>query len=101
VPKAFSQVAISIIGYLWFDIIGWILFFVVIGDNFDTVKILNRIVGSTDPNLAKEGTLRKLGQDVRRNIAHSSSEVEEALKSIVHFFPNEEIVSDILRSLNR
>jgi nucleoside diphosphate kinase len=71
------------------------------GDNFDTVKILNRIVGSTDPNLAKEGTLRKLGQDVRRNIAHSSSNTEEALKSIVHFFPNEKIVRDILCSLNR
>ncbi len=79
-----------------------VVVFIATGGGLDTIKLLNRIVGFTDPSLAKKGTLRELGQNVRRNIAHSSSNIEEALKSLHHFFLNEELVNDIIKcSLTR
>jgi nucleoside diphosphate kinase len=79
-----------------------VIVFVVTGGDVDVIRLLNRIVGFTNPSLAKSGTLRELGQNIRRNIAHSSSNIEEALKSLHHFFPGEELVNDMFKcSLTR
>lgn len=74
-----------------------VVVFIATSRDLDTVKILNRIVGFTDPRHAKKGTLRELGWDIRRNIAHSASNMEEALKSALHFFAGEEMLSDIIK----
>lgn len=65
--------------------------FVAVGQEINTIKILNRIVGFTDPKYAKPGTLRELGYDIRHNIAHSASDTEAAVKSIRHFFSDQEL----------
>ncbi|OGM94990.1 hypothetical protein A2524_02775 [Candidatus Wolfebacteria bacterium RIFOXYD12_FULL_48_21] len=67
------------------------LVFVVKGEVEDVVKLLNRTTGFTDPKNARTGTLRELGLDVRRNVAHSSADIEEVVKSVRHFFSSEEL----------
>jgi|GEM_PF-2096174 len=75
-----------------------VIVFVVTGEDVDVVDLLNQVVGFVDPTCAKIGTLRELGQNVRKNIAHSSSNIVEALKSLNHFFTDEgEITSNIIK----
>lgn len=62
----------------------YVIVFIAFGE--DAVRTLNRVVGYTDPKLAKPNTLRYLGTDIRNNIAHSASNYEEVLKSANHFF---------------
>lgn len=76
-----------------------VLVFVGIGKDDDAVNILNRVVGFTDPKYAKTGTLRELGHDVRRNIAHSASDIETAARSIKYFFTQQEITESGLGCL--
>lgn len=57
------------------------------------VKHLNRIVGSTNPLQATRGTLRELGNSVCENVAHSSSNSEEVVKSLSHFFTTDELLA--------
>lgn len=40
----------------------------------NAIRKLNSIIGNTDPKLAKQGTIRSLGQDIRYNLAHSTSD---------------------------
>lgn len=66
--------------------------YVVKGD--DAINRLNEIVGDTDPQNAKNGTIRnKYGQSVRRNITHSSMNEESFWKELNVFFSKEEICS--------
>ena len=51
------------------------------------------IMGSTDPHLADEGTIRKLvAISKQENSVHGSDSIENALKEINFFFENDEIV---------
>ena len=52
----------------------------------DVVKKLNSLMGHTNPALAKEGTIRKLGESVRRNLVHSSSDAISAWREVSRFF---------------
>lgn len=57
----------------------------------DAVNRLNKVVGYTDPKLAKPDTLRSLGTNIRNNIAHSASNYEEVLRSVNYFFGIEDL----------
>lgn len=60
-------------------------------NTIDVVKKLNSLIGYTDPAFAKEGTIRKLGESVRRNIAHSSSDATSAWYEVFRLFSKKEI----------
>jgi len=51
------------------------------------VSVVRDIVGVTDPNEAREGTLRQqYGTDVMKNVIHASDSVENATLEIERFF---------------
>ena len=57
------------------------------GDN--VIQENRRIMGSTDPKNAEEGTLRKLyGISIDKNSVHGSDSQENAKKEIDFFFKN-------------
>lgn len=53
---------------------------------------LNRVVGINDPSKSPEGTIRNMGQDIRRNLAHSSENFDQFFREAVMIFSKEEIV---------
>lgn len=53
----------------------------------NAVKYLREVVGATNPQEAKEGTIRKLyADDVTRNAVHASDSVEHAKEEIKKIF---------------
>ncbi|MDP2598496.1 MAG: nucleoside-diphosphate kinase [Candidatus Liptonbacteria bacterium] len=72
------------------------ILFVVVGE--DAVKRLNKVVGNTDPKLAKERTLRQLGESISRNIAHSSMDAESFEKEVEILLSMGEL--ETIRSIN-
>jgi nucleoside-diphosphate kinase len=59
----------------------------------DSVKILRKLIGSTDPKEASPGTIRgDLGIDLGRNVVHASDSLESAKREIELFFSPTEIV---------
>lgn len=65
---------------------GECLAFVVKGEN--AIEALNELVGASDPQKAKAGTLRnKFGADIKRNAIHSSADKEHFQKEIRVLFP--------------
>ena len=61
------------------------------GEN--SVEKYRSIMGATNPDEAKEGTIRKLlAQNVQENSVHGSDSNENALKEINFFFNDNEIV---------
>jgi len=61
------------------------------GEN--SVEKYRSIMGATNPEEAKEGTIRKLmAQNVQENSVHGSDSNENALKEINFFFNDDEIV---------
>tara|TARA_B100001173_G_C15735366_1_gene440395 strand:+ start:218 stop:634 length:417 start_codon:yes stop_codon:yes gene_type:complete len=61
------------------------------GEN--SVERYRSIMGATNPEEAKEGTIRKLlAQNVQENSVHGSDSNENALKEINFFFNDNEIV---------
>ena len=61
------------------------------GEN--SVERYRSIMGATNPEEAKEGTIRKLlAQNVQENSVHGSDSNENALKEINFFFNDDEIV---------
>ena len=61
------------------------------GEN--SVERYRSIMGATNPEEAKEGTIRKLlAQNVQENSIHGSDSNENALKEINFFFNDNEIV---------
>jgi len=61
------------------------------GEN--SVEKYRSIMGATNPEEAKEGTIRKLlAQNVQENSVHGSDSNDNALKEINFFFNDDEIV---------
>ena len=60
-------------------------------NDVDAVKKLNRLVGHTDPKLARVGTIRYLGESVRRNLAHSSADESAFRRELKRLFTLSEI----------
>lgn len=58
----------------------------------DAVNQNRRIMGSTNPEEAKEGTLRKLyAKSIEANAVHGSDSLASAEREILYFFEKEEI----------
>ena len=59
----------------------------------NAIEIYRNIMGATNPENAKEGTIRKThALNVQENSVHGSDSKENAEKEIAFFFKNEEIV---------
>jgi nucleoside-diphosphate kinase len=59
----------------------------------DAVKKLRDLMGATNPANAAAGTVRHaFGQNVQENAVHGSDSPENAIKEIVFFFSEIEIV---------
>ena len=59
----------------------------------NAIEIYRNIMGATNPDNAKEGTIRKIhALNVQENSVHGSDSKENAEKEIAFFFKNEEIV---------
>ena len=59
----------------------------------NAIEIYRKIMGATNPDNAKEGTIRKIhALNVQENSVHGSDSRENAEKEIAFFFKNEEIV---------
>lgn len=59
----------------------------------DAVESFRRLVGSTDPRNAEEGTIRRMfGTDLTRNAIHASDCAENAEKEWGQFFTEKEII---------
>ena len=59
----------------------------------NAIEIYRNIMGATNPDNAKEGTIRKThALNVQENSVHGSDSKENAEKEIEFFFKNEEIV---------
>ena len=60
----------------------------------NAVKDFRILIGSTGPQKAEEGTIRKLfAKNVQENIIHGSDSDTNALKEISHFFSIDEITN--------
>ncbi len=69
---------------------GPIVVFVIEGE--DVINGYRELMGATDPNKAKEGTIRKeFGLDVEKNSVHGSDSPENAVKEISFFFNSLEV----------
>ena len=59
----------------------------------NAVEEFRKLIGTTDPSKAAEGTIRKLYADnIQENIVHGSDSDENAAKEISHFFSRKEIL---------
>ena len=59
----------------------------------NAIEIYRNIMGATNPDNAKEGTIRKThALNVQENSVHGSDSKENAEKEITFFFKNEEII---------
>ena len=67
-----------------------LLYVVVSETEIDVPKLLNHIVGETNPTKAEPNTLRSLGESICRNIAHSAENHEVFLREVGHFLNKEE-----------
>jgi nucleoside-diphosphate kinase len=54
----------------------------------NAVSGLRDFIGVTDPQQARDGSIRRLyGTDIQRNAVHASDSPESAEREIAHFFP--------------
>ena len=61
----------------------------------NAVEEFRKLIGSTNPENAEEGTIRKLyATSIESNAIHGSDSDENAAKEIVFFFPSLEITTD-------
>ena len=61
----------------------------------NAVEEFRKLIGTTDPQKADEGTIRKLyAKDTTQNIVHGSDSDENALKEISHFFTRKELLEN-------
>jgi len=59
----------------------------------NAVEDFRKLIGSTDPTKAEEGTIRKLyGTNIERNAIHGSDSAENGIREILFFFSESEIV---------
>lgn len=73
---------------------GFSLVYVVRGE--DAINRLNVLVGFNKPAFAAPGTIRSKGENVRRNLAHSSENFDQFFREAVVVFTKEEVM-DIIR----
>jgi len=52
----------------------------------NVVKMLDELVGPTDPQKASSHHIRKLGENIRRNLIHSASDEKSFRQEINYFF---------------
>ncbi|MBI2278652.1 MAG: hypothetical protein HYU81_01150 [Candidatus Brennerbacteria bacterium] len=57
----------------------------------NVIKDLNSLVGHTNPQLAKDYTIRKLGESVRRNLVHSSADPPSFWREASRMFSEKEM----------
>ena len=75
-----------------FMISGPVVVQVLEGDN--AVKLNRSVMGATNPNEAKEGTIRKeFAESIEANSVHGSDSLENAQNEISFFFANIELVN--------
>lgn len=61
----------------------------------NAIEDYRKLIGSTDPTEADEGTVRKLyGESKAINAVHGSDSVENGLKEIAFFFSESELVNN-------
>lgn len=61
----------------------------------NAVEDFRKLIGSTNPENADAGTIRKLYADnIQRNIIHGSDSDENAAKEIFHFFSRKELLEN-------
>lgn len=60
-------------------------------ETLDAVKELNSLVGHTNPSFAKTGTIRKFGENIRRNLIHSSADIPSFWREVSRVFSKEEM----------
>jgi nucleoside-diphosphate kinase len=61
----------------------------------NAVADFRKLIGSTDPSEAAEGTIRKLFAESKQfNIVHGSDSDENAAIEIAHFFPRKELLEN-------
>jgi len=59
----------------------------------NAVEDFRKLIGSTDPTKAADGTIRKLfAESIQENIVHGSDSGENAAKEILHFFSRKELL---------
>lgn len=59
----------------------------------NAVEDFRKLIGSTDPSKAEEGTIRNLfGESIRMNAVHGSDSPENAQKEYSFFFAEKEII---------
>lgn len=62
-------------------------------EKVNAVEDFRKLIGSTDPAKAEEGTIRKLyGTNIERNAIHGSDSPENAEREVLFFFSISEIV---------
>jgi nucleoside-diphosphate kinase len=67
--------------------------FVMVLKKENCVEDLRKLVGSTDPAKAEEGTIRhKFGKTIRKNAIHASDGSDTAQREIKFFFPEMDIL---------
>jgi nucleoside-diphosphate kinase len=61
----------------------------------NAVADFRKLIGATDPQVAKEGTIRKLyAENKQENIVHGSDSDENAAIEIAHFFTRKELLEN-------
>ena len=56
------------------------------------VNSFRELIGSTNPNKANKGTIRKeFAENIQKNAIHGSDSNKNAIKEIVFFFPSFQI----------
>ena len=71
--------------------------FYVVSSPGNTVESLNRLVGSTDPKMSLKETIRgRYGENVARNVIHSTQNLETLKKDLGHFLTKRELVGIFL-----
>jgi len=76
-------------GLLEFMQSGPVIGFIVEGEN--ARDVLTELVGFNEPSLAKVGTIRSMGIDIRHNLAHSSRNKEDFLREANVIFTKDEL----------
>lgn len=61
----------------------------------NAVTDFRKLIGATDPQVAEEGTIRKLyAENKQENIVHGSDSDENAAIEIAHFFTRKELLDN-------
>ncbi len=62
----------------------------------DAINRLGALIGFNEPAFAAQGTIRSQGENIRRNLAHSSENFDQFFREAVVIFTKEEVM-DMIR----